>query len=658
MKKIKIYEKLNFKKSFCLLLIVFLIGIYLCNNLFFKKSLIDDYYTYINDDILEKEEIKDGEYGWSRFSLAQDKVLEDVEVIVKDLINSNSNVDINTFYNNIVDVNSRNKVGIDPLKKYISLIDSSKNINEFINNAIVVENELFIDIFSLSTVASDFNDTSKNIVYFYPITFGFGSSSDFYVNEDYSRYHALVKQYQIKLLKLYGYDKKKARSVSKMLDEFYVNIAKESKSSEDLSDVDSLYNIVDKNGLQKIYSNIDINSYLEKMGIANQEYFSLVDISNYKAMNSYLVEENLYLLKEYVKVKILENYASFDSLEYANIVNELNDKMMGINGESDLEEEAIDLVSSYFSSEVDRIYLENNFSNADKVFIESMVEDILNYYEDNINDIAWMNSSTKEKAILKLKKMKINVGGNYSKSYAYNLRSFTSGGSLIENILYINKVLSDDLLNNLNTNKIENIISPTVVNAYYNPLDNSINFPASLKELYSSSDDYYKVLGSMGMIIAHEVTHAFDNNGSKFDEFGNRVNWWSESDYDEFKKLQLEISDYYSNYEVIDGLFVDGVMTVGENIADLGALNCIVGLAKEKKASEEEMKVLFSSYASLWASEYIDMYQKLLLLSDTHSPDKIRVNAVLSSIDEFYEVYDISKNDLMYVEKENRVGIW
>ena len=658
MKKKVIKKNNSFKKVISFLCIIILISVCLCSNFLFNKELINDYYTYINKELLEKKEIKDGEYGWSKFSLAQEKVDNDVEVIVKDLIKEKTNSDLNVFYNNIIDIDSRNKMGIESLKKYINLIENSKNINEFINNAIIVENELFIDIFTLFTVAPDFKDTSKNIFYFYPVSFDFGSSSDIYVNEDYSRYHALVKQYQIKLLKLYGYDKEKARNVSKMLDDFFVSVSKLSKTSEDLNDVDNLYNVVTKKELQNIYSNIDINEYLSKIGIDNQNYFSVVDIENYRAINSYLVEENLSLLKEYVKVKILENYASFSSLDYANIVNELNDKMLGISSGDDLEDEAIDLISSYFSNEVDRVYLNNNFSNSDKIFIETMIKDILNYYEVNINKIGWMDSSTKEKAILKLKNMKINVGGSYSESYFYNLRSFLEGGSLIENIMYINKVLSNNLLDDLNNNKISNIISPTVVNAFYNPLDNSINFPASLKELYDTTDEYYSILGSMGMIIAHEITHAFDNNGSKFDEHGNRVNWWSEADYDEFKKMQVKISDYYSNYEVIDGIFVDGKKTVGENIADLGALKCIVGLAKNKDATNDDLKVLFASYASLWASEYIDAYQKLLLLSDTHSPDKVRVNAVLSSIDEFYEVYKISKNDLMYVVKENRVGIW
>lgn len=653
MKKIK--KKFNRKYLFIILILVLLIGFGL--KLTNDKDLIDDYYTYINKDILDKEEIASGEIGWSRFTKAQDKVDEEAKLIVKDLINNKTNSDINTLYNNIKNIDARNSKGLGVLNRYINLIDSSKNINEFINNAVTIENELYIDIFTMATVSPDFKDTSKSIVYFYPISFDFGASGEMYINSDYDRYHALLKQYQIKLLKLYGYDKTKAREVSKKLDNLFIDISKKSLSEEELSDVDNLYNIMTKEELQKIYTNLDINSYLEKMGISNQTYFSVVDVENYKAMNSYLKEENLALLKEYVKVKILEYYSGYTSLEYQNTVSELNDKLMGISSEDDIEEYAINTISSVFSNEVDKIYLEKNFNEEDRLVIENIAKDILSFYENNINNNTWMDTSTKEKAILKLKNMKINIGGNYLDSYSYNLKSFDDGSSLVENMILISKVESNKQLEILNNNSYKNIISPTIVNAYYSPLDNSINFPASLKEIYNSNDDYYSILGSMGMIIAHEITHAFDNSGSKFDEVGNRTDWWSENDYQEFEKFQKDIIDYYSKYEVL-GINVDGKATVGENIADLGAMNAIVEVAKKKGASDEEFKKMFSSYASLWASEYIDSYQKLLLLSDTHSPDKIRVNAVLSSCDTFYDVYDISKKDLMYVDENNRVGIW
>ena len=159
------------------------------------------------------------------------------------------------------------------------------------------------------------------------------------------------------------------------------------------------------------------------------------------------------------------------------------------------------------------------------------------------------------------------------------------------------------------------------------------------------------------MIIAHEITHAFDNNGALFDENGNLNNWWSEEDYNNFEKLQQEVIDYYDGYK-INGKSVDGKQTVSENIADLGAVSCIVEIAKQKGAKEKEMKELFEAYANVWASRSTDEYAMLLMIMDNHSPDKIRVNAVLQSIDEFYNVNDISDKDDMYKAEDDRVKVW
>ena len=239
-------KKINLKKSIIFIFLIILISSYLISNLFGNKNVINDYYIYINNDILENNEIKEGEVGWSRFSLAQEKVDKDTEEIVRNLINDKKNLDINILYNNYLDVDSRDSLGLGVLNYYIELIDNSSNIDEFINNAILIENELYIDIFTMATVAPDFKDTSKNIVYFYPVTFDFGMSSEMYINPDYSRYHALLKQYQIKLLKLYGYDKTKAREVSRMLDDFFVDVSSHSKTENELSDVDSYIMLLQK----------------------------------------------------------------------------------------------------------------------------------------------------------------------------------------------------------------------------------------------------------------------------------------------------------------------------------------------------------------------------------------------------------------------------
>jgi len=627
-----------------------------------KNSFKDDFYSHINKEILEQNKIKDDEIGWSTFTLAQEKVDDDVSNIISEIIEDKLNVNLNNLYNNFINIDDRNKVGIEPIEPYLKIIDNSNDISTLINNTIKIENELGLGIFTIMNVNSDMKDTSNNIVYLYPVNFDFGASCEYYSNEDYSYYEALVKQYGIKILKLYGYETKKAREISDKLHVFYNDVCSNSKSNIELTNYSDLYNKISKEELKRIYSNIDVDYYLSINGISNQEYFNIVDKGNYETINSYLTRDNLDLLKEHIKLQILETYSKYLSIDYLKLANELSNKLVGIDDSNyDINKDAEDFIKLFYSSDIDIRYAEKYFSDVKKEYIENMVKDIIAYYKDNMKNIDWLSNDTKENAMKKLDNIKINVG--YPKEYSsysnnFNIKTFEDGGNLVENIININSVYSDYEINRLNTDEKVWQISTSEVNAFYNPLDNSINFPAALGVLFDENESYYKNLGSIGMVIAHEITHAFDNNGALFDKDGNLNNWWSDEDYKNFEQKQKSIIDYYSKYEVINGLYVNGELTVSENIADLGAVNCVVSIANSKNATNEDYKELFESYANLWASEYVDSVRKMLLLSDTHSPDKIRVNAVLSSIDKFYEIYNISKRDNMYVQINKRVNVW
>ena len=622
-------------------------------------NLKDDYYSYVNKKLLNTNKIEKGEYTWSTFTEAQDKVDKQTNKIVEDLLNNHENENLNILYNQLLDDEERNREGISPLEPYLDKIDTSSNIDEFIKNAIDIENDLSIDIFTNITIDADFENTSKNIIYFSPVTFDFGTSSDYYVNEDYMTYKAIIKQYGIKLLKQYGYEQKKAREISSKITSMYESIAGKSKLSNELSDISSYYNIITKDDLQKIYTNIDIDYYLETKNIPQGTKFSIIDIDNYKALNNYLTEENLSLLKEYVKLKILENYALYLSNDYSNLIYELNNKISGTSEDTKTNiDKANEVIKTLFNYDIDEKYQSEYLSAKEKKYIEDMIVEIIEYYEKDLKSLDWLSNKTKKKAITKLKNIKINIGlqENYPKySKEYDLEK---ENTLVENIIKISDKIKEYEINKLNTNKKDQAISQTTVNAYYNPSDNSINFPVASINLFDIDHTYYQNLGSIGMVIAHEITHAFDDNGSQFDEYGNINNWWTNKDLSKYKKLKKKVINYYNKYEVIDGEYIDGEKTVNENIADLGAVSCITNLANSKNATDNELKEMYESLANMWATVSTEEYQKLLLLQDTHTPSKYRVNATLSSTDTFYEVYNIKKYNDMYIAKNKQIHVW
>lgn len=648
---------------------IILIGFILL--VFFFSSLInvdnglkDNYYYFINEEVILDNKLEDNEYSWSYFLKAQEKVDENVDLIVNDILDNKveglNSKEINTIkslYDKAIDIDKRNKDGIKDLKPYLDRVWNIDSVDELIDVIILVEKELDIDLISNIEVVQDYKDNSRNIIYFYPITYAFGASSDYMVNDDYMAYKAYVRRACVQLWKVYGYDRSKAREVVNRVFDFYEEIANNSRLDNDLDEIDDYYNIVNESYVNSLFSNID-GKYLERLGISNNNIYSLVDEGQYKYINDSLISDNLEIWKEVIITKILSSYASYGSKDYVEVVDNLSKELLGSNEEINNEEMAKIIVKDLFSSEIDKIYVNKYLDDKQINELEDMFLDIKDIYKIRIKNNKWLSKEAKDKALLKLDKMKFIIGLSDVSSYEIANEFDMSSDSLIKDIIKVKQMVRKDDLERLKNDEKINLINQTQVNAYYQPLDNSVVIPVAFLELISDKTSYYEKLGTLGMILAHEVTHAFDGNGSKFDEFGNLNDWWSKEDKIVFENLKQEVIDYYDKYEVIDGKYVNGERTVNENIADLGSVACIVEIAKNKGASYEELKEMFSSFAKIWASVESDEYMELLLLQDIHAPNQFRVNASLASIDEFYQVYNIYPWNDMWLSKDDRVMVW
>ena len=297
--------------------------------------------------------------------------------------------------------------------------------------------------------------------------------------------------------------------------------------------------------------------------------------------------------------------------------------------------------------------------------ITEMTHDIIAVYKERIQNLTWMSEETKEKAILKLDHMRINVGApDYdtitSAMDNAQLKSTADGGSYFDNMIEISRAvqMEDVRLFGTPVDKDQWITTPQAVNAFYMPSFNSINFPAAFMqgEIYSEDAAYEENLGTVGTVIAHEISHAFDSSGSQYDEQGNAANWWTEADAAAFDALCQDTIAYYDGQEAAPGIVMDGALTLTENIADLGAMACATAVGEKTEGFDFE--AFYKSYANLWLStssrETVQYYAE----SDTHSADAIRVDRVLQSTDKFYEVFGIDADDGMYVPPEERVHIW
>ena len=623
---------------------------------------VNDYYDAVNKEIIESNELEEDEMYWSLlFTEAQEEVDDKVDEIVKDIVAKRDTFEENSveakmcaLYDSVLNVKEDVKI----LDKYINKIDSSKDINSLLNNVLQINNELSTSLLFSVGIENDFKDNNKTMLVVAPFVFDFGNIySDYYTNPLYSSYVSTYIKYDREILKLYGYTEEDAKETIRSVSKFYSKIAKESKSMEELTDIQKMYCVVEKSDLTKIFNNINLNLFMNKYE-GTYDTICLMDEKQAKTYNDMLTNENLSVLKEIAKLQLLQNKASYTDMRYYNLMNEMNAEISGTEVTKDtVEDYAIDVVASYFDSEITQKYVKLNQKDKEISEFKNIIMDIIEVYKKKIEDNTWLSSSTKEKALLKLNNMKVNVG--YPDKWEDFSKDYKLTNNLFDNVVNMDKVIVDFTEESIKNKEKYWLMSALMVNAYYNVQENSINFPIALLEYDLSNEDtsYYKKLGSFGMIIAHEITHAFDDTGALFDENGNLNNWWTEKDFEEFEKLQKEVIAYYDEY-LLDNKKIDGTKTVGENIADLGAVSCIVQVAKDKGATDEELKEMFEAFANIWASKSTEEYIRLLINMDTHAPDKIRVNAVLSSIDEFYRLYNVRENDGMYKGIEERVKVW
>ena len=640
----------NKTKKYILYAIIFVVAI-IAAFIYLNKNYIDNYYEYIN-----KETIKDKEDGWSYIDDINKEISNDANNIVKEIINNpttSEEKNIKEFYNEYLNIEFRNKNGLKDLELYIDKINETTNINDFITEAIKLEKELSIELLMSKSIMKDFK-TGKNILYITPIPMDYGYSSDYYSNETLTTVKNNFKLYNNKLLREYGYTAGEALDITNQIDDFYTNLANNSLKQDDLLNTEKYYNIIDKSALSKIYTNLDINKYFNELGLSKIDKLSLVDEKSYQELNKYLTNNNLSLWKNIATIKILQTYAEYTTENYETIFTKLNKNLLG--KEYTREETAYDLIKQIYPNEISKNYNNKYLSDDTKNYISNLTNEIIKEYEDMINT-SWMDNETKSKAVTKLNNIKINIGTSYIKDLS-SYYDFDSNISLVKNIINLNKVVRAASYEMLDTTTTTNALPDYTFNAYYDVTSNSINILTGSTKVIKDINNKYENLGSIGFIIAHEISHAFDNNGSKFDENGFLSNWYTTSSQEKYQEIQNKVIDYYNNYEIIHNVSNNGTRTIGENIADLGAMECITNILIRNNANKKDYQTTYESFAKVWANNYSKSTKVLQSLIDTHSPNEIRVNGVLSSTERFYETYKIDSKDLMYIEPEKRVNIW
>ncbi len=630
----------------------------------FATNPKDDFYASVNKDILEKLELSGGNVIAGPVYDIQNTVSVRIDGIITDALKSKNTEGtpkqkIADFYRSITDTAKRDKDGIEPIEKYLRQIENTKTINELVSVENTLREELCVGAFLNFGLTVDMKDSSSYIL-------SFGTMKPLMNKEVYTQKGDLqesYKEYIETLLILGGESKEDAQKNSKEFFEIEKKLAESMLDKADTKNIDVSYNILTYNKLVSMFVDFDMEKVLKSSHLQKADKVLVEDENLARCFLALFNRSNLNALKTAAKIAVLNMWGETLSSEFSAARYRLDVKLTGKGEMYTPHQQAILVLQEEMPDYLGTMYAEKYFDKKTIKYIEDMAKDIIEVFKLRIEKLSWMKKQAKEKATKKLDAMKIKVGcTDMGASYLDNVKILSpkKGGTFFSNLLSIKKERRKSLSFLQNTQPSRDLwdIYPYTVNACYNPANNDITIPAAMleKPLYDKNNSYEENLGGIGWVIAHEICHAFDNNGAHFDEYGNMGNWWSDEDYAAFEILCNNLWEFYEGEEAIAGVSTDGKLTLGENAADLGGAVCITQLAKEK--GDVDFKLLYISMARALACTKTREFALYQSKTDTHSDEKLRINRVLMNIEEFYDAFNINEGDAMYVAPQDRINMW
>ena len=633
--------------------------------------LQDDFYDAINSEWLNTAKIEEGKSTTSTFDDVEEKVTNQTKDIINQLLtdkdkykeNSDEKKIINV-YNNTLNVEARNRDGLKPIQKVLDEIKAAQTIDDITK---LWSNKEILNSTVKFNVNRDIKDVTNNILYISATGLSLGDSDEYTdPTESTVKNKKLTEDYYNKILVLSGYTQEEAKTKVDNMFKFEGMIApsimgkKEKSTTSNL--INSIYNVYTLDELNNLAPNLNLPSIMTALGVDKANKIILEDPRWLEAFNKIYTQENLPLIKNYIEMVNLIFASNYLSEDFEKANKEYENSLLGIKGAVSKEEDAVNTVDSMMGMAIGKVYAEKYISKETKEDVENITKEIVETYKKRIDSLDWMSASTKKNAIDKLNKLNVRIGYperwvDYSK---VNIKSYADGGSLFENIMSLITFANNKMFSKINqpVDKNKDTFVPQTVNAYYSANENAIVIPGGIIQghFYDPKKTREENLGGIGTIIGHEISHAFDNTGAQYDGDGNLNNWWSENDYEKFKEKAVKIASFYSQIEAAPGEKIDGYNTVGENIADIGGVSCLLDILGTM--DKPDYKAFFQSYATTWRQMTTKEYADYALRIDVHSPNKFRVNAVLPQFQKFYDTYGITEKDGMYVKPEDRLGIW
>ena len=633
----------------------------------------DDFYQWATGGWQKNNPLKP---EFSRYG-SFDVLRENNEIRINELFNEMSATEaefgsveqkISDLYKMGLDEARLNKEGAKPIKKALKEIFAMKSREELIAALSKLHTD-GIGVFFAAYPAADLADSNMTILYMEQGGLGMGNR-DYYTDEKNAEIKAAYRAYLGKIFTLAGVK----GDVDALVNNVMVvedRIAEKHWTNVECRDIVKGYNPYTYEEFKKEYVGVDWDAYFKGLGLDTVGKLVVSQPSSFKNILEVLNTASLEELRAYVAAHYIDAASSYLSEEFALASFEFFGKTM--SGTQEIRprwKRAMGVPNSILSEAVGQIYVAKYFPESEKARVETMVSNIQKAFSKHIEALDWMSDETKAKAQEKLAAFTVKIG--YPNKWKdYSTLTVDPKKSYWENVVAANRWYTADAIGEVGkpVDREKWMMPPQMVNAYYMPTTNEICFPAAILQppFYNPEADDAVNYGAIGVVIAHEMTHGFDDQGSQFDKYGNMNDWWTAEDRAAFEKKTDVLVNQFNAIEILPGLFADGKFSLGENIADQGGLRlAFTGLTDYAWANGRPEDIdgftgeqrFYIGYATLWAQNITDQEKERLTKVDVHSLGRNRVNATLRNIQSFYDAFGITEKDAMYMPVWERIVIW
>ncbi|MCX2582343.1 M13 family metallopeptidase [Pedobacter sp. MR22-3] len=632
----------------------------------------DNFFLYANGKWMKNAQIPQTETGWGSFYTLYNDNLKNLKVILENAAKSkvakgSNEQKVGDFYASGMDSLTIEKLGVMPVKPLLEKIDGIKNDEDLINFVSEGFKNGNGDLFGFG-VDPDDKMSSKNVLIFTQTGINLPERS-YYLDQDdkAKKIRTEYLKYITKIFNLAG-DSAHASSYADHILKLETMLAKSHSTPVELRDPQKNYNKLAVADFQKQIPNINFNTVLKNLG-ASTDSIIVRQPKYYQALSALIKSQPIETWKEKLKFDALNNAANALTKAFRTAKFEFFSKTLyGQLAQTERWKTMVNNTDSNLGDLLGQLYAEQYFKPEAKKRMLELVNNLQKVYAERIKKVDWMSAETKKKALEKLNAFikKIGYPDQWKKyddveisrsTYFANLQSARKHGYK-EMMAKLGKTVD----------KTEWFMTPPTVNAYYNPAYNEIVFPAGILQFpfFAFNADDAINYGAIGAVIGHEMTHGFDDQGRQYDAAGNLKEWWTKEDAAKFKSKADKVVALYNKFTLLDNQHVNGSLTLGENLADIGGLNIAYDAFKLTEQAKSDKKIdgftpdqrFFLSFAQVWRMKTRDESMRVRIKTDPHSPEIFRVNGTVYNMEAFYKAFNIPTTAKMYLAPENRLGVW